>query len=89
MLEPGLNSWTAHDASELYDVSRWGNGFFSVGENGHVLVHPDRSPERSIDMKELIDRLRMRGLDLPVLLRFNGILKDRLRELHDAVNRGR
>ena len=84
MLETGTNSWTAQDASDLYDVSRWGNGFFSVSEDGHVLVHPDRKPERAIDMKELIDRLRLRGLDLPVLLRFNGILQDRLREMHDV-----
>ena len=35
-------------------------------------------------MKELIERLQMRGLDLPILLRFNGILKDRLREMHDV-----
>jgi arginine decarboxylase len=35
-------------------------------------------------MHELIERLQMRGLDLPILLRFNGILKDRLREINDA-----
>ena len=47
-------------------------------------VHPDRDPDRSVDMKELVDRLQQRGLDLPVLLRFNGILKERLREMHDV-----
>ena len=36
------------------------------------------------DLKELVDRLQMRGIDLPILLRFNGILKDRLREINDA-----
>ena len=30
----------------------------------------------------------MRGLDLPILLRFNGILKDRLREIHDVFAAG-
>lgn len=83
-METMTAAWTPQDAAELYDVTRWGNGFFSVGERGHILVHPDRSPDRSIDMKELIDRLQLRGLDLPILLRFNGILKDRLRELHDV-----
>ena len=84
MAEADRESWDAHDASELYDVGRWGNGFFSVGETGHLQVHPDRSPERPVDMKELIDRLQLRGLDLPILLRFNGILKERLREIHDV-----
>lgn len=81
MIDP-TQTWTISDSNDLYEISRWGNGFFSVGKNGHVLVHPDRNPERSIDMKELVDRLQLRGLDLPILLRFNGILKERLRELH-------
>ena len=77
-------NWSAVDASEFYDVPRWGKGYFSVGANGHVLVHPDRNPAHFIDLKELIDRLQLRGLDLPILVRFNGILKDRLRDIHDA-----
>ena len=76
--------WTTTDASELYDVPRWGKGYFSVGTNGNLRVHPDRDPNRSLDLKELVDRLDLRGLDLPVLVRFNGILRDRLKELHDV-----
>ncbi len=41
-------------------------------------------PERSIDLKQLVDTLRLRHLDLPLLLRFNGILKSRIDELHGA-----
>jgi arginine decarboxylase len=82
--EAPAKSWSAADASEFYDVPRWGKGYFSVGANGHFLVHPDKDPSRFIDLKELIDRLQLRGLDLPILVRFNGILKDRLREIHDA-----
>lgn len=83
-LSQPTRSWNANDASELYDVPRWGGGYFSVGDNGNLRVHPDRHPQRSLDLKELIDRLRARGLDLPVLLRFNGILRDRLQSLHDC-----
>jgi arginine decarboxylase len=86
MIEP-VRNWTAMDAADLYEVPRWGKGYFSVGQNGHLFVHPDRQPDRGIDMKELIDRLQLRGLDLPILLRFNGILKDRLRELHDCFGK--
>ncbi|MCA8999972.1 MAG: biosynthetic arginine decarboxylase, partial [Planctomycetaceae bacterium] len=83
MIDPA-NSWSASDSADLYEVERWGNGFFSVSQNGNLLVHPDRDRSKSIDLKALIDRLQVRGLDLPILLRFNGILKDRLRELHDV-----
>lgn len=83
MIDPA-NAWTLADSIELYEVDRWGNGFFSVGKNGNVLVHPNRDPNQVIDLKELTDRLQVRGLDLPILVRFNGILKERLRELHDV-----
>ena len=84
MIEPSTVPWTYTDAAELYEVSRWGNGYFSVGPAGNLLVHPDRDPNRSLYLKELIDRLQVRNLDVPVLLRFNGIIRDRLKSLHDA-----
>lgn len=84
MIEPGKQRWTSVDAAELYEVERWGKGFFSISEEGDLLVHPDREASRSIDMCELISRLKLRGLDLPILMRFDGILKSRLREIQDA-----
>ncbi len=32
--------WTYRDAGELYDVAAWSKGYFTVGENGHLWVHP-------------------------------------------------
>jgi arginine decarboxylase len=77
-------AWTVHDASELYEVARWGNGYFSVNAAGHVQVHPTKDPARAIDLKELIDRLQLRGISLPVLVRFTDILKHRLGDIHAA-----
>ncbi len=84
MLDQEVRRWTPTDAAELYEVARWGKGYFSVSEQGHVLVHPTRDPNRFLDLKQLVDRLQMRGIDLPILIRFAGILKHRLGEIHDA-----
>ena len=84
-LEP-TERWSPHDASELYDVTRWGKGYFSVNDHGHVQVHPEKDPLRAIDCKKLIDTLVLRGIQLPILVRFAGILKHRLGELHDAFD---
>src|SRR3954469_14103931 len=84
MLKNAVDRWTVTDASELYEVPRWGKGYFSVNDRGHIQVHPTKDPALAIDMKDLIDRLQLRGLDLPILLRFNGILKDRLKEMNDV-----
>src|SRR5271169_4116542 len=76
--------WSIAEAGELYDVSRWGKGYFSVGKNGHLWVHPDKEPARGLDLKELIDNLQLRGISLPILIRFGEILKHRLGEMNQA-----
>jgi arginine decarboxylase len=82
-MEPA-ERWSPHRAGELYDVASWGKGYFSVGENGHVWVHPDKDPARAIDLKQLVDTLVLRGIDPPILVRFADILKHRLGELQAA-----
>jgi len=85
VLEP-VDRWSTQDASELYDVASWGKGYFSVSEQGHVLVHAEKDPARAIDLKQLVDTLVLRGISLPILIRFAEILKHRLGELHDAFD---
>jgi len=76
--------WTIADAMELYDVASWGKGYFSIGPNGNVVVHPTKDPNRTIDLKELVDTLVLRGIPLPILIRFAEILKHRLEEIYQA-----
>ncbi len=54
VLEP-TERWSTQDASDLYDVASWGKGYFSVATNGHLRVHPEKDPARSIDLKELVE----------------------------------
>jgi arginine decarboxylase len=84
MNEETQTPWSVEDASQLYDVPRWGKKYFSVDASGDLLVHPESNQNQSINIKEVVDGLRLRGVELPVLLRFDGILKHRLQELRDA-----
>ncbi len=45
---------------------------------------PPKEPARSIDLRELVEKLELRGISLPILIRFGEILKHRLGELHQA-----
>src|ERR1700687_205435 len=45
-------------------------------------VHPDKDPNRSLDLKELVDNLQLRGIALPILIRFGQILQNRLGEMY-------
>jgi arginine decarboxylase len=82
-MEP-TERWTAQDAIELYDVASWGKGYFSVDDSGHMRVHPNKESGRSIDLKQLVDTLVLRGISLPILIRFADILRHRLGELYNA-----
>jgi arginine decarboxylase len=79
-----IEKWKIQDALELYGVRNWGKGYFSVNNLGHVTVHPNKDPERAIDLKELVDQIQARGIALPLLLRFTDILRHRVGEIHDA-----
>ncbi|MGB1925476.1 MAG: biosynthetic arginine decarboxylase [Rubripirellula sp.] len=76
--------WTVKDASELYEIEQWAGDYFHISDEGNLCVSPSRDPKDSIDLKRLVDQLGERGLEFPVLLRFNGILADRLRHLNDC-----
>src|SRR5687767_2710345 len=78
------SAWTLTEATELYDVARWGQGYFSINDLGHLQVHPTKEPTRGVDLKRLMERLEHRGLSAPILLRFTDILKHRLGEIHTA-----
>jgi arginine decarboxylase len=76
--------WSVTNSAELYDINRWGKSYFSIGEDGHVLVHPTCEPNRSIDLKRLVETLVLRGIDPPILLRFPQILGFQLTELNNV-----
>ncbi len=78
--------WSVSHASELYDIDRWGKGYFSISPEGHVLVHPNLEPGRFVDLKRLIDTLVLRGIDPPILIRFPEILGRQMQELHQVFS---
>ena len=45
-----MHGWTLRDALELYNVERWGAGYFGINERGHVEVRPDRDRSRATDL---------------------------------------
>src|SRR5439155_1627085 len=79
-----MDQWKIHDALETYGVRNWGKGYFGVNDKGHVTVHPNKNPDQAIDLKDLVDQLQERGIQLPILIRFTDILRHRVGEIFDA-----
>ncbi len=81
------SSWKIADALETYGIKNWGKGYFGINKQGHVTVHPDKNPERGIDLKDLVDQIRTRGIQPPLLLRFTDILEHRIGEIAEAFGK--
>jgi arginine decarboxylase len=79
--------WTPADSLDLYNIRGWGNNYFSVDAHGHMVVHPGGHGSPAIDLKELVDEVRERGIGLPLLIRFSEIIKARVVELNEAFSR--
>ena len=79
-------SWSPSDSFHLYRMEDWGLGFFRVSSRGTVLAHPDADPSRAIDLLEVVEGLKARDVQPPVILRFPGILAQRMRELRRSFD---
>jgi len=80
-------AWSVADSASLYGLDRWGEPYFSVNGRGHITVQPQGERGGSLDLVELVQGLQGRNLGLPLLLRFDDILEDRLERLHAAFGR--
>lgn len=69
---------------ERYNIHGWGKGYFSVNGAGHLQVHPHGPGTDAIDLQGLVDEVRRRGIDLPLLLRFSEIVQERVAEINRA-----
>ena len=79
--------WSIQDSAALYGLDRWGDPYFTVNGRGHISVQPQGERGGSLDLVELVEELRGRNLGLPLLIRFDDILEDRLERLHAAFER--
>jgi len=82
-----MQQWTIRDSLELYNIEKWGLGFFGINEAGHVTVHPRGPGGPTLDLKALVDELQRRGIALPILIRFSDILRARVEALNLAFQK--
>lgn len=76
-----MTDWTIAQARATYSMAHWGDGYFDIADNGHVIVRPRRQQGAAIDLPALAEQLQADDLALPVLVRFADILHGRVEEL--------
>ena len=77
-------SQTATPFDAIYNVDRWGDGYFRIGADGHLRVRPQGGEGGEATLEAVLAACRAAGLRTPVLARFSGILRDRVRRLAGA-----
>ncbi len=82
-------AWSIAQSKQLYAIQQWGDGYFSINVQGHVCVKPRTGYATEIDLYEIAQALQDKGLNLPVLVRFTDILRDRIHRLQQAFDQAR
>lgn len=75
--------WTIDDSEQLYRVKRWGAGYFEIGQNGNLHVTPDPlNTDLRIDFKTVVEEIKQKGIQFPVVVRFHDILRSQVTTLN-------
>ncbi|HXN55876.1 MAG TPA: biosynthetic arginine decarboxylase [Myxococcales bacterium] len=78
------SDWSIEKALQLYNIPGWGAGYFSINDKGHLIVHPHGQPGPQIDLMDVIDDIRERKLGFPCVVRFQDVLRARVKQLNEA-----
>lgn len=74
--------WAIEESEELYRIKGWGEPYFSINDKGNITVSPRGDRGGSLDLKKLVEGLKQRDFQLPILIRFSEILEDRLERIN-------
>jgi len=77
-------SWDIPSAIALYNIDRWGSGYFTINRVGNIQVMPTQSQNRAIDLMEVIREARERNLTFPLVVRFQDLLRHRVETINRA-----
>ncbi|MGI8554957.1 MAG: biosynthetic arginine decarboxylase [Pyrinomonadaceae bacterium] len=75
---------TIEQTIETYGIENWGAGYFGVNRKGNLIVYAGENENLSADVKEIIEDLKKRGINAPILLRFPQLIVGQVRKLQKA-----
>src|SRR5580700_11349838 len=76
--------WDIPAARALYNITGWGAKYFDINDAGHVIAMPLRENGAVVDVTDVIEEAKGRGLKFPLLIRFQDILRHRVEAINQA-----
>lgn len=79
-----IEDWNVQHADEVYQISRWGEGYFQVSEKGDLCVSPTNTGKNGpvINMMEVVEEIKSKGIEFPAVIRFHDILRSQVTMLN-------
>ncbi|MBC7693535.1 MAG: biosynthetic arginine decarboxylase [Methylotenera sp.] len=82
-----MRSWGVSDSLQLYNIEGWGDQYFSINPTGNLTVHPKRGEGPGVDLMTIVDEIRSQNVAMPVLIRFQDIIRHRVVGLNEAFRK--
>lgn len=80
----GPHNWDLQAARSMYNIHRWGAKYFDINEAGRVVATPQQENGAAVDINDVIEEAKARGLRFPLLIRFQDILRHRVESINLA-----
>src|SRR5882724_4115569 len=80
-------SWSKRDALKTYNVRRWGIKYFDINNQGNVTVSPLKEKGGAVEIVHVVREAERRGLRLPLVVRFQDLLRNRVEEINESFRR--
>jgi arginine decarboxylase len=78
------DDWSIQSARTLYNIDRWGAKYFDINDEGRVVARPLQESGIAVDLTDVVEEAKARGLRFPLLIRFQDILRHRVESLNQA-----
>ncbi len=82
-----MKTWSVSDSLKLYNIENWGDQYFSINPSGNLTVHPRRGEGAGVDLSSVVKEIRAQGLGMPVLIRFQDIIRHRVVALNESFRK--
>ncbi|MFA7553070.1 MAG: biosynthetic arginine decarboxylase [Spongiibacteraceae bacterium] len=73
--------WGLQQSIDLYGLERWSNDYFGLSSRGNVTA---QTLNTSVELMDIVDSLRERDVQMPILLRIENILDAQIHRLNTA-----
>lgn len=79
-----LERWNREKSEDLYGINNWGKKYFSISKKGNVLINPTQNEDQAVSLVDIVSGIKDRGLEMPVLLRFENILDEQISYINES-----